>query len=271
MSLVSSPFIFGRYVSGASVVHALDARCKLTLLLLFMVAGIVTTTPVGLVLCASFTLAAYACARIPARVAAASVAPLLIIVIFTALANLFFVQGGATLWSAGPLSITEHGAYQAFFMSVRLIILLFGACLVTMTTTSLDITDALERMLWPFARFGLPAHELAMIAGIALRFLPQFALEFQSTRAAHISRGASFTKGSLRERAHAISALFVPLFTSAFRHADTLASGMDARCYHGAMGRTHLHESAFHARDAVACTLTALLLAAVIACRILGW
>lgn len=269
---MSSPaaMIFGRYYAAESAIHALDASCKLTLLLVYIVVTLCATTPLGLILCALFTLGAYIAAHIPVRTALACVAPLLFIVVLTAIANLFFVQGGETLWAAGPLTITENGLHQAIFMSVRLTVLLFGACLVTLTTTALDITDAIERMLKPFARFGLPAHELSMIAGIALRFLPQFATEFMSTRNAQISRGASFSEGSLRDRAHAFSALFVPLFASVFRHAETLAAGMDARCYHGGPGRTRLNQPAFHRRDAIACILTALLLAAVVACTLLG-
>lgn len=262
--------IFGRYVAKSSIVHALDARCKLTLLLVFIAANVITTTPGAMILCAAFVFVAYRLAHIPVRTAFICVAPLSILVIFTALANLFFVQGGAVLWSVSVLSITENGFHQAIFMSARLMILLFGACLVTMTTTALDITDAFENMLSPFARFGLPAHELAMIGGIALRFLPQFATEFSNIRNAQISRGASLSSGSLHKRAHAFGALFVPLFASVFRHADALAAGMDARCYHGGVGRTHLHEQAFHARDALACAITLLLLAGSIACKVMG-
>lgn len=267
----SNVLIFGRYLPKQSVVHKLDARCKLSLLLVFIVATIITTTPVALIICIVFTCAAYACARISVREAFACAGPLLFIVIFTAIANLFFVQGGNILWSAGFVSITENGLYQAILMSVRLTVLLFGACLITLTTTALDITDAFESMLSPLARFGLPAHELAMIAGIALRFLPQFATELSSTRAAQISRGASFAEGSLRERALAFSALFVPLFASVFRHADTLAAAMDTRCYHGGFGRTHLRKQTFRKRDALACATTFIFLAAVIACSIFGW
>lgn len=263
--------IFGRYLARQSVVHGLDARCKITLLLAFVVVAVFTATPVALCLCVLFVIVCYGAARISAREAFRCAGPLLIVVVFTAIANLFFVQGGKTLFSAGPLSITENGLYQAIFMSVRLTTMLFGACLVTLTTTALDITDAFENMLSPFARFGLPAHELAMIAGIALRFLPQFATELASTRAAQISRGASFTEGSLAERAHAFSALFVPLFASVFRHADTLAGAMDARCYHGGANRTHLHESAFHRRDALACIITLIFLSGIVTCIIAGW
>ena len=268
---MSSPtaMIFGRYAAIESPVHALDARCKLTLLLIYIAATICAATPAGLAVSAAFTFGYYCAARIPARTALACVAPLLIMVIFTAIANLFFVQGGETLVSLGFISITENGLYQAIFMSVRLTVLLFGACLITLTTTALAITDAFESMLMPFARFGLPAHELAMIAGIALRFLPQFATEFVSTRNAQISRGASFSEGSLRERAPAFSALFVPLFASVFRHADTLAAGMDARCYHGGPGRTHLNVHHFHKSDAVACALVALQLVVIITLNVL--
>lgn len=269
---MSSPtaMIFGRYAAIDSPVHAMDARCKLTLLLVYIIATICTSTPMGLALCTLFTFGFYCAARIPVRTALTCVAPLMIIVILTAIANLFFVQGGETLVTLGPLGITENGLHQAIFMSVRLTVLLFGACLITLTTTALDITDAFESMLMPFARFGLPAHELAMIAGIALRFLPQFATELINTRNAQASRGASFTEGSLRERAHAFSALFVPLFASVFRHADTLAAGMDARCYHGGTGRTRLNQHAFHRRDALACAIVALQVAGIIVCSLLG-
>ena len=266
--------IFGAYVSGNSVIHRLDARCKLTMLLIMIATNILATTPLPLAACATCVGAGYACAHIPAKRAFCACAPLLVLVVFTALANVLFVQEGTTLFSTQMfmlnISITEGGVYWAVIMSVRLCTMLFAACLVSTTTHERAISKALESMLAPFARFGVPAHELGMIAGIALRFVPQFAEEFYCTRNAHISRGAHFG-GRVRERAHALGALLVPLFTSAFRHSTTLACAMDARCYHGAQGRTSATQTHVGARDVVALVVCALVFAFVAMCNVCGW
>ena len=144
-------------------------------------------------------------------------------------------------------------------MGCRLTLLLFGACLLTLTTTTLDVTDAAEDMLRPFARFGLPAHELSMMAGIALRFLPQFVTELEHIRNAQASRGAQMTDRSLKERYGAAKSLVIPLFVSVFRHAETLANAMDARCYHGGGGRTRLHEARMEGRDFAAAGVMAVM------------
>lgn len=265
---MDTSMIFGRYYPADSPVHHMDARVKLTLLLVFIGAAICVGTPAGLAVCALFTFAFYCIARIPLRTALASVGPLLLIVILTAFANLFFVQQGQAYFNWAFINITERGCYLAVFMGLRLTILLFGACLLTLTTTTLDITDAFEAMLKPFARFGVPAHELSMIMGIALRFLPQFAEELNYTRNAQLSRGARLSEGSLRERAGALKALIIPLFTSVFRHAETLAGAMDARCYHGGPGRTRLNTPKVEARDFVAIAVMALMVAAIVLCNI---
>ncbi len=164
--------------------------------------------------------------------------------------------------SWGFITISERGVNAALLAACRLTVLLTGATLLTLTTAILDITEAFERLLSPLAKIGLPAHELGMMMGIALRFLPQFASEARIIHRAQISRGASFGSGALSGGIGAIGALLVPLFTSAFRHAETLALAMDARCYHGGAGRTRLEPLAFGRRDAAA----AALLACVIAC-----
>ena len=261
--------IFGRYYAADSPVHRMDARVKLTLLLVFIAAAIFTQTPEGLVILIAFTVAFYIFARIPVRTALSSVAPLLLIVLLTAFANLFFVQQGAVYFHWAFITITERGCYLAVFMGIRLTILLFAACLLTLTTTTLDITDAFETMLKPFTRIGVPAHELSMIMGIALRFLPQFAEELAYTRNAQTSRGARLSEGSLKERVAALKTLIIPLFTSVFRHAETLAGAMDARCYHGGPGRTRLNTPKVQARDFVAMAIMAVLVAAVVATNIL--
>lgn len=261
--------VFGRYYPGTSFVHKMDARTKLTLMLVFMVAALCCTNPASLAVCAAFTFVFYCAGRIPPRVAIGAVLPLSFIVVLAMLANLLFIQTGTIYVDWGFFKITEGGIRQCLFMGARLTLLLFGACLVTLTTTTLDVTDAFEAMLAPFARFGMPAHELSMIMGIALRFLPQFMEELAYTRSAQISRGARLSEGSLSERVDALKALFVPLFASVFRHAETLAGAMDARCYHGGPGRTRLSELRYGWRDAVGASTFALMVIGIIACAVL--
>ena len=177
-----------------------------------------------------------------------SIAPLAILVVFTALLNIFFVQGGEVYFQLWIICINQQGLHQALFIAIRLTMLLLGVSLLTLATTTLDLTDGFERLLEPFKRFGLPAHELSMMMGIALRFLPQFAIELRTIYRAQISRGANFGKGP-KGGVAMMTSLIVPLFTSAFRHAETLSLGMDARCYHGGENRTRLKELSFSKRD----------------------
>lgn len=252
--------IFGRYLSRDSIVHRMDPRAKLLLSLLFMAVVFSAGSYTALAVAALFTWGMFKFAKITVRQAFASIAPLAILVVFTAILNVFFVQGGEVYFQFWIVCISEKGVTQALFIAFRLTLLLLGMSLLTLATTTLDITDAFERLLQPFKRFGVPAHELSMMMGIALRFLPQFALELRTIYRAQLSRGANFStspKGSVA----LMTSLIVPLFTSAFRHAETLSLGMDARCYHGGEGRTRLHTPAFAKRDAGA---TAYLLVALV-------
>ncbi|MDO4853923.1 MAG: energy-coupling factor transporter transmembrane component T [Coriobacteriia bacterium] len=260
--------VFGRYYPGSSLVHDMDARAKLSIMFFYMVAVLCCANPYALGACVAFTFAFYLAARIPARVAVGAVLPLSFIVVLAMLANLLFIQQGTVYADWGFFKITEGGVYQCFFMGIRLSMLLFGACLVTLTTTTLDITDAFEAILKPFARFGVPAHELSMIMGIALRFLPQFMEELAYTRSAQLSRGARLSEGSASERVGALKALFIPLFASVFRHAETLAGAMDARCYHGGPGRGRLHPLSYSWRDAAGVVAFLLMVAAIVACNL---
>ncbi len=256
--------IFGRYWPGTSIVHRLDPRTKLLLSLAFMVIVFVAHNWLALAVCAAFTLLFYLLSAIPLTQAARSILPLLFIVIITALLNVLFVQGGTIYFQWGILCITEAGLIHAAFISVRLVLLLLGVSLLTLTTTNLDITEAFERLLTPLAKIRFPAHELAMMMGIALRFLPQFAFELRTIYRAQISRGARFTANPFRGGATSLSSLMVPLFASAFRHAETLSAAMEARCYHGGTGRTRLHPLVFAGRDGGAVAVMAVMLIAVI-------
>ena len=201
---------------------------------------------------ALFATALFVIARIPLGQALKSIAPLAFIVVISALINLFFVQGGAVYLDWGWLCISAEGAHTAAFTAVRLTLLLLSGSLLTLTTTTLDITEAFERLLAPLRRIGVPAHEFALVMGIALRFLPQFVDEFRTIRAAQLSRGAKLASSPTRSGLAGLTSLLVPLFASAFRHAETLSYAMDARCYHGADGRTRLHDLAFSRQDALA-------------------
>lgn len=164
--------LFGRYMAGTSLVHRMDARAKLMLSLAFMVAVFLAQSFYGLAVCAVFVFAAFQVSDIAVRSAFKSIAPLAFIVVITALLNIFFVQGGTELVSWGFIRISEGGLVSAAFIGVRLLLLLLGMSLLTLTTPTLDITDAFEYLLGPLARIGVPTHELSMMMGIALRFLP---------------------------------------------------------------------------------------------------
>ncbi|MCL1797604.1 MAG: energy-coupling factor transporter transmembrane protein EcfT [Eggerthellaceae bacterium] len=257
--------IFGRYLAGTSPVHRMDPRAKLLLSLFVLIVIFCAQSFWGLALCALFVAGFYVIARISLLQAFKSVGWLFFIVIITALFNVFFVQGGTVFFAWGFIQISEAGVYQAAFMGCRLSLLLLSMSLLTLTTTSLDITDAFEYLFTPFTRFGLPAHELAMMMGIALRFLPQFALELQTIHRAQLSRGANFSSSPLKGGVPMITSLVVPLFTSAFRHAETLAAAMDSRCYHGGTGRSRLHPLRYTSLDRNALIVVVAMLILVVA------
>lgn len=256
--------LLGQYWPGESPVHALDPRVKFLLSLALMAVVFCAGNPWALAVAALFLAAFYLIARIPPLQALRSVGPLLVLVLFTALLNVLFVQGGQVYFQWGILCISQKGLQSAGFIAVRLMLLLMAMSLLTLTTTTLDITAAFERLIRPLRRIGVPAHELGMILGIALRFLPQFAQELSNVRKAQLSRGAHLTVNPFRGGLRSLSALMVPLFSSAFRHAETLSQAMDARCYHGGEGITRLHPLRCTYRDGVACAGVALMLACVL-------
>lgn len=233
--------VIGRYWPGTSPLHRMDPRAKLLMSLVVMVIVFCAQNFIGLLSCAFFIAIFFVIARISLAKALRSITPLLFILVITALLNIFFIQGGTVLFQWAFIQISEEGLYKAAFLCLRLFLLLLSMSLLTLTTTTLDITDAFESLLSPLARIGFPSHELSMILGLALRFLPQFMEEIQIIYRAQISRGAHYATSPLRGGVRMLSSLLVPLFTSAFRHAETLSQAMDARCYHGGVGRTKLH------------------------------
>ena len=266
---MKSGALFGRYWEAESPVHRLDPRTKIigTLLLIVTIFCAGTFPALGIVALATAGL--FALARVPLLQALRSIAPLSFIILLTALFNLFYVQGGDMYVDWGWCAISQEGVRSAAFMAVRLTLLLLSGSLLTLTTTSLDITEALERLLTPLARIGVPAHEFSLVLGIALKFLPQFAEEFRIIRTAQLARGAKLATSPVKGGLSGLTSLLVPLFASAFRHADTLSGAMDARCYHGAVGRTRLNPLRFARRDAIAIAVLTLLLGLTIAVSLL--
>lgn len=256
--------IFGRYWPAHSVIHSLDARTKLIATLLIIIACFVPTDFAGQAAIAVVLVIIYALAKIPPLVAVRTVLPLMFIVVLTMLFNLFFTQGGDVLVQWGVITISQTGVRACLFFGIRLTLLLFAACLLTLTTTVMDVTDASEKLLSPLKALHLPIHELTMIAGIALRFLPLFAREAATIRDAQLARAAVLTYNPFKGGIRTMGSLIVPLFESAFRHAETLSAAMDARCYHGGEGRTRLHPFTYHARDWAALVIVVALLAALV-------
>lgn len=256
----------GQYVKGDSVLHRLDPRTKIFGMLAIMVALFFVNNWIGLVYAAVVVFAVLFASQVPLKFYIRGVKPLRWILLFTAAIQIFLTPG-EIIWQWGILHITAEGVRLAIFMCVRLVLLVMTTSVLTLTTTPIVLTDAVENLLSPFKRIGVPAHELAMMMTIALRFIPLLADETEKIMAAQKARGAAFDEGGLMDRARALLPILVPLFLSAINRASELAMAMEARCYHGGEGRTRLHELHYENRDRVAGILVALILALAVASR----
>ena len=251
----------GQYYEADSPIHALDARVKLCCELAALVAMFCAGRPAQLVLGAAFTLCVVAASRIPVGRIAASIKPLVFFLAFLSLFNLVFVQSGAPLLVAGPLRITEGGAWAAVLYTVRFGLALMLGSLILLTTTPTELSDAFDSLLSPLARLGLPAHEIAMVFSLMLRFIPTIADETSAILDAQAMRGGGFDEGGPARRVRAIVPVVVALLASGLRHAEGLSRALDARCYEGGEGRTHLHEQRIERRDLVAVAVAAAFIA----------
>ena len=238
----------GQYFPGRSAIHRMDPRVKILLSVLYIVMLFVAGNLWGLLLGVLFGFAAYLISGIPLSMIGKSMRPVVPIVIFTAVLNLFLTSGDV-LWQWHFLKITKEGIETAVFMSVRILCLIAGTSLLTYTTSPIALTDGIERLLSPLKKVKLPVHELAMMMTIALRFIPTLIEETDKIMSAQKARGADFDSGSLIDRAKALVPILVPLFVSAFRRADELATAMECRLYHGGEGRTRLNTLVMAPRD----------------------
>ena len=247
----------GQYYPSDSVIHRLDPRMKILLTVLMIVAVFMVHTLVGYAVILAFVYMTTRLAKIPFRLLMKGLKPLRFILILTFLLNLFFSNGAKVLLHWGIITITAEGLNQAVHYSLRLMFLVIGTSLLTLTTSPVSLADGLELILSPLKKIHFPAHELAMMMTIALRFIPTLLEETDKIMKAQMARGADFESGNLFKRAKAMVPLLVPLFVSAFRRAGDLAMAMEARCYHGGENRTRRRVLQLTRNDymALACTL----------------
>ena len=245
----------GQYIKGDSILHRLDPRTKILGMLGIMVALFLVNNWTALAVTAVIVLSIIAQSKVSIVFYLKGIKPLLFILVFTAVIQLFLTPG-EVLWQWKFLHITTEGIRMAVFMCTRLVLLVLTTSVLTLTTTPIQLTDAVEALLTPFKKLGLPAHELAMIMSIALRFIPTLIDETDKIMKAQQARGASFDEGSIMDRAKSLLPILVPLFLSAIKRAEELAMAMEARCYHGGEDRTRLHELVYQKRDRVAMVLT---------------
>ncbi len=254
----------GQYFPGHSVIHRLDSRMKILLTIGYIVLLFIVDHPLGYLLSGALLFFCYLISSIPVRMIVKSIKPIMPILLFTAVLNVFFVGGEYPLLDFWIFHITAEGLYLAFTMAVRIVLLIAGSSLLTYTTSPIELTDAIERLLKPLKWLHFPVHELAMMMSIALRFIPTLIEETEKIISAQKARGADLETGSLLQRAKALIPILIPLFVSAFRRAEELALAMECRCYHGGEGRTRMRQLSLSAGDFLAAGILILSIVAVV-------
>ena len=260
----------GQYFPGNSVIHRMDSRCKIVLNIAFVVVLFIGRSFYSLALCAGFVLFIYALSGIRYRLILKSLRPIIPLIVFTGLLNLFFIKGEEPLVAWAFIKIYPEGLHIAVFMIVRIVSLIIGMSLLTYTTSPITLTDAIENLLSPLKKVKFPAHELAMMMTIALRYIPILIEETDRIMSAQKARGATLDSGGLLKRAKALIPIMVPLFVSAFKHANELAMAMECRCYTGGEGRTRLRQLKTSYIDYIAVFVVMCLLAGVIWINVYG-
>ena len=253
----------GQYFPGKSVLHRLDPRMKILLTVGYIVILFTVSNPLGLCVGILFLIFAYAISGIPPRMITKSLKPVIPIIIFTTVLNMFFVKGDP-LFDWWIFHISRQGLLTAVVMTIRIICLIAGTSLLTYTTSPITLTDGLERLMKPLKKVHFPVHELSMMMTIALRFIPTLIEETDKIMSAQKARGADLESGGIMQRARALVPILIPLFVSAFRRADELALAMECRCYRGDVGRTRMKQLHYSWQDGVAAALTIGCIAGVI-------
>ena len=260
----------GQYFPGNSVIHRLDPRTKLIMLVVYIVALFLAVNWVSYAVMLVFLLTTIKISTIPPKSIVRGMKPLVLILVFTGVLNLFFTEGETVLVEFWGITITEEALTRAFFMVIRILMLISGTFLLTYTTSPISLTDGLESLMAPLKKLHVPVHELSMMMCIALRFIPTLIEETDKIMSAQKARGADFESGSLMDKAKALVPILVPLFISAFRRADELATAMECRCYQGGEGRTKMKLLRYKLWDYETFGVGVLLIAAVSVLRHLG-
>ena len=258
----------GQYYRGDSCIHRIDPRIKIIITLVYIISLFIVNNFVGFGVAFLLMSATIILSKVPLRFMLRGLKPIFLIIVFTFLLNLFMYDG-TILWKAGFLKITKEGLYTALFMAIRLIFLIIGSSLLTLTTRPISLTDGIESLLSPLKKVGVPSHEIAMMMTIALRFIPTLMEETDKIMKAQQARGADFETGNLFQRAKNLIPVLVPLFISAFRIAQDMALAMEARCYRGGEGRTRMNSMKMDGKDAVVVIILILYLLAVVATRVI--
>ena len=257
----------GQYFPGDTIIHRLDARTRIILVVIYIVALFQANGWIGYAVVTGVTLLCMMLSKIKPSAMFKGVKPMLVIIVLTAALNIFYTQG--TPIRPGWI-ITWEGIARAVQMVLRIVLLISGTFLLTYTTSPIDLTDGLELLLNPLKKIGVPVHEMTMMMSMALRFIPTLIQETDKIMSAQKARGADFETGSLAQRAKALLPILVPLFVSAFKRADELAVAMESRCYHGGEGRTRMKQIKMCTRDYIALALGFAFLALMIALKRLG-
>ena len=255
--------IFGRYIPGDSFIHRLDARAKLIFVFLFIMVVFIANDWVTYGILLLFTLLIIRLSKIRLYFLINGLKPVVFLIIFTFLLHLFFTREGPIIFNWKFITIYEEGLKQGIFIAVRFTVLVVLTSILTLTTTPISITDALEILLNPLKKWRLPVHELALMMSISLRFIPTLMDETDKIMKAQMARGSDMTTGSMKERMNAIVPLLIPLFVSAFKRAEDLATAMEVRGYKGGEGRTRYRKLEWATRDTLI-TLSLVVLAAIL-------
>lgn len=255
----------GQYVPGQSFLHRADPRSKLLFVVLFATLVFLGNNTITYSILIGFTLFTILLSRLSLSYILKSLKPVWFLILFTVVLHILMTKGGTVYYQWGSFTVEEKGVQQAIFISIRLGLLILFSSLLTLTTSPMDLTEGLERLLRPFGRMGVPVHEIALMMSIALRFIPTLMEETDKIIKAQTARGADFTSGNLIRRAKNLIPIAIPLFISAFRRAEELALAMEARGYRGGVGRTRLNKLQYTWRDA------AIAVVAVVLTVGIGW
>ena len=260
----------GQFFPGNSFIHKLDPRTKLVMLVVYIVALFVAVNWISYGVMLAFLTLCIAVSRIPLKNIVRGMKPMVVILLFTGILNVFLTQGETVWLQFWSVTITKEGVFRAIFMIARIMMLVTGTFLLTYTTSPIALTDGLESLLSPLKVFRFPVHEISMMMCIALRFIPTLIEETDKIMSAQKARGADFETGGLIQRVKALVPILIPLFISAFRRADELATAMECRCYHGGEGRTKMKLLRYKRRDFGAYGIGILLLAGIITLAVFG-